>query len=186
MQVADAVERCLNGDRAAYEQVVVAHGEQLVGVLLRLLGNVEDARDVAQEAFVRAYQNLHRYDRRRPFKPWLFQIARNLAHNHLKARGRRPEGKLLGDGENALCTVPSETSSPVQAVLADERRAAVDRVLGRLRPEYREVLVLRYVGRLEYEEIAAALRIPVGTVKTWLNRAKGQFRKLADGTEIDE
>jgi RNA polymerase sigma-70 factor (ECF subfamily) len=184
MQVADAIARCLAGDKAAYQGVVAAHADQLVAILRPLVGSIDDARDLAQEAFVRAYVNLHRYDARRPFKPWLFRIARNLAYNHLSARKRRPEGRLDAHGETALGAMKSETRSPMVAVLEGERREAVEQVLSEMRPQYREVLVLRYMGRLEYEQIAETMGIPVGTVKTWLNRAKARFRDLARGGEI--
>ena len=184
MGVTHAITRCLAGDKAAYEEIVAAHGDRLVYVLSKLVGNIEDARDIAQETFVRAYLYLDRYDVRRPFEPWLYRIARNLAYNHLKARGRRAEGSLEHDSEMRLNTLVSETKSPEDDVLAHETRSEVDKVLLKMRGEFREVLMLRYMERMEYEEIAAAMAIPVGTVKTWLNRAKGQFRKLADGSDI--
>jgi len=192
MDVADAIARCLAGDASAYAAVVAAHGDTLVGVLRSLVGNVEDARDLAQETFVRAYRNLHRYDARRPFRPWLFRIGRNLAFNHLKARKRRPEGRLDDRGHetlaflssDALETGSAETNSPHRAVVQGEARSAIERVLAQLRPAYREVLVLRDMARLEYEESATTLEVPVGTVKTWLNRAKAQFRSLGEGIEV--
>ena len=81
-------------------------------------------------------------------------------------------------------TLESETKSPVDGVLESERRSAIGEVLLKLRPEFREVLTLRYMERLEYEEIAARMTIPIGTVKTWLNRAKEQFRRSAEGSDI--
>ncbi len=184
MEIAQAIARCLSGDKGAYEAVVNAHADRLVAVLSKLMGNVDDARDIAQEAFVRAYLHLDKYDINRPFEPWLYKIARNLAYNHLKLKGRRAEGWLELDGEFHLGRLESETKSPVDGVIDDERRSAVDRVLVRMRPEFREVLTLRYMERMEYEEIASVMGIPIGTMKTWLNRAKEQFRKLADGSEI--
>lgn len=184
MGITQAIARCLAGDKAAYEEIVSAHADRLVCVLSKLVGNIEDARDIAQETFVRAYLYLDKYDFRRPFEPWLYRIARNLAYNHLKARSRRAEGSLEPDGDSRLNAMVSETKSPEDGVLAHERVSEVDKVLMKMRTEFREVLMLRYMERMEYEEISAAMSIPIGTVKTWLNRAKEQFRKLADGSDI--
>jgi RNA polymerase sigma-70 factor (ECF subfamily) len=184
MQLAHAIERCIAGDRSAYQQVVAAHADGVFGLLRRLLGDAEDARDIAQETFVRAYQNLHRFDRRRPLKPWLLRIARNLAYNHLKARQRRAEGRTAADGHERLDRIAADQPSPAAEVLQRERQSALDQVLATLRPEFREVLLYRYMERLDYEEIAEVMGVPVGTVKTWLFRAKSQFRERATGREI--
>jgi len=183
MPLAHAIDLCLAGDRSAFAVVVAAHAESVRGLLRRLLGSAADAEDVAQDAFVRAYENLHRFDRRRPLKPWLLRIARNLAYNHLAASTRR--GEVVGEvGVRSETTAASEAASPASAVLEQEQRNAVDAVLVELRPEFREVLVYRYVERLDYEEIAAVMGVPIGTVKTWLFRAKEQFRERASGREI--
>ncbi len=184
MEVSDAIAKCRAGDKLAYEEIVAAHADRLVSVLHKLLGNLEDARDIAQETFVRAYLNLHRYDTSRPFEPWLYRIGRNLAYNHLKATGCRPLSVIDSDDSRIAETLPSETKSPVETVLDGERRDEVAKLLLNLRPEFREVLVLRYMERMEYEEIAVRMTIPIGTVKTWLNRAKEQFRKYAVRSEV--
>jgi RNA polymerase sigma-70 factor (ECF subfamily) len=184
MQLAHAIERCLAGDASAYQQVVAAHAEGVFGLLRRLLGDAEDARDIAQETFVRAYQNLHRFDARRPLRPWLLRIARNLAYNHLKSRQRRAEARATGDGSAQLERIAAEQPSPASEVMARQRQSALDEVLAALRPEFREVLLYRYMERLDYQEIAEVMGVPVGTVKTWLHRAKSQFRELARGQEI--
>ena len=184
MELTQAIERSMAGDRGAYEHVVVAHTQAVVGLLRRLLGNLEDAREVAQDTFVRAYQNLHRYDPHRPLKPWLLRIARNLAYNHLRAQQRHPGAASLQPERTEPDRLASETPSPISVVLQDEQRSAVDLILGSLRPEFREVLVYRYMERLDYDEIALVMGIPVGTVKTWRFRAKEQFRRQAEGREI--
>jgi RNA polymerase sigma-70 factor, ECF subfamily len=184
MDLGLAIERSTAGDRSAYAQVVVAHTRAVLGLLRRLLGNPEDARDVAQDTFVRAYRNLHRFDPARPLKPWLLRIARNLAYNHLKAQERQAGMRASQAAATEPDRLPSETSSPLAAVLQVEQRSAVDQILGSMRPEFREVLVYRYMERLDYDEIALVMDIPVGTVKTWLFRAKEQFRKHAEGREV--
>ena len=184
MNLTHAIERCLGGDKAAYEEVVASHSDKLVLTLCKLLGNIEDARDVAQDTFVKAYMNLHRFDTRRPFEPWLYRIARNQAYNLLKAKGRRPYGALDGSSEEWIIKLKSETKSPLAGVLESETQKEIEKVLSGMRPEFREILALRYMERLDYEEISKKMRIPVGTVKTWLNRAKTQFRKNAEGRDL--
>ncbi len=178
-----AIARCRSGDRSAYTEVVAAHADRLVAVLFRILGNLEDARDVAQETFARAFLNLDRYDERRPFEPWLYRIGRNLAYNHIEAKGRRIEGRVERASESRLGEVESPDSPPGDPIEAKEDRRQIEQVLAELRPEYREVLTLRYMEKLEYGEIAARMGVPIGTVRTWLNRAKSQFREAASGKE---
>jgi RNA polymerase sigma-70 factor (ECF subfamily) len=184
MDLSQAIARCRAGDRAAYDEVVAAHADRLVAMLSRLLGNLEDARDVAQETFVRAYLHLHRFDIRRPFEPWLYRIGRNLAYNHIRSAGRGEKTLDSQGNETSLNRVKSETKSPFEGVMESERHDNLEKILAELRPEFREVLTLRYMSMLDYEEIAARMEVPLGTVKTWLNRAKDQFRKFAEGKAI--
>ena len=184
MELVHAIDRCLAGDPSAYEVVVRAHADALTGLLRRLVGNAEDARELTQETFVRAFRNLHRFDRRRPLKPWLFRIGRNLAYNFLDARKRAPGLAGSDDAQADLINVPDAEPSPASSVAAKEQRHAVDEVLRTLRPEFREVLVYRYLERMDHDEIAEVMGVPVGTVKTWLHRAKAQFRKHSEGREL--
>src|SRR5512137_1054974 len=123
MQLDHAITQSIAGDRAAYEHVVVAHAEAVVGLLRRLLGNLEDARDVAQDTFVRAYLNLHRYDPGRPLKPWLLRIARNLAYNHIRAQQRSRAAGTGPAAETEPDRLASDTPSPASVVLQDEQRS---------------------------------------------------------------
>ena len=179
MEYREAIAKCLAGDTTAYAVVVSAFADPLAALLRRLLGNEEDVRDVVQEAFIRAYVNLHRYDPDRPFEPWLYRIARNLAYNHLKSRGRRRERSLHHEESRSQVEPEAPAAAPEDPLLRRERKDEVREVLRRLRPEYREVLTLRYLARLEYDAVAQRMGVPVGTVKTWLNRAKKAFREQA-------
>jgi RNA polymerase sigma-70 factor (ECF subfamily) len=184
MELTHAIARSRAGDKAAYEEVVSCYANRLVRLLHRVLGNIEDARDIAQETFVRAFLNLHRYDLQRPFEPWLYRIARNLAFNHLKAIGRRLESRMDLSNDQPLERIEGDQSSPLKGLIDGERKSDIHGILSAMRPVYREVLTLRYMAKLEYEDIAARMSIPRGTVKTWLNRAKEQFRELARGSDL--
>lgn len=168
------------GDKAAYGRVVAACADRLVAVLTRVVGNQEDARDIAQDTFVRIYRHLEKFDHTKPFEPWLYRVGRNLAYNHLRSVMRRRE-KLTDVGSDFLVDeMKSETKSPIDDVLDKERQYNIDGVLARMRPAFREVMTLRYMLKLEYDEIARRMEVPIGTIKTWLNRAKEQFRRLAE------
>lgn len=182
MGLSQAIGKCRAGDASAFAEVVAAHADRLTAMLYRLLGDIEDARDVAQETFIRAHANLHRYDPARPFEPWLYRIGRNLAYNQLEARGRRLEGRVERESGVAIEGVVGG-DAPDLGVARSERRDRIDAVLAGMRAEYREVLSLRYMLHLEYGDIAARLRVPIGTVRTWLNRAKKEFREAVAGKE---
>ena len=141
---------------------------QVFGLCLRMLGNRQDAEDMAQESFVRALRSLHRWDPRREFKPWLLSIAGNRCRTLLAKRQRRP--RSVADVEHVADRRP-----PAEGyyILAEE----VDQALAGLRTEYRHAFLLFHEQQLSYAELAAALNCPVGTAKTWVHRAR---MELAD------
>ena len=161
------VARCLKGDTGAFETLVRRYQQVLFTVALRLTGNVEDARDVAQNAFVRAFLRLETYDPSRKFFSWLYRIAVNEG---LNARRDRREHEVLEDTAQAPPghdpVERGETSRRVQAALLA------------LTKEYREVIVMRYFGELTYEEIADAIGIPEKTVKSRLFSARQRLGEI--------
>lgn len=177
------VAQALAGDDRAFAQLMRRHHAPLLGLLRRLLRNPEDAEDVLQETFLRAYRFLHRFDRSRPFGPWLTRIGVNLARDRLAQRARRREISLdegpAGDG--------TEGGEPFAgAWLADEGTlreveerhlvAATRRALAELPDEQRLVLEMRLLAEMSYAEIAAALAIPIGTVMSRLSRGRRQIQ----------
>ena len=152
---ADAVERLI----ARYQGVVLA-------LCLRMLGHRQDAEDVVQETFLRAIRGLSGFDADRPLRPWLLGIAANRCRTALGRRGRRP---LLAD---ALADRPDPRPSLADP---DDVAGELNRALALLRPEYRAVVVLYHEQNLSYEDIGAALDRPVGTIKTWLHRARAEL-----------
>jgi RNA polymerase sigma-70 factor (ECF subfamily) len=156
------VTRCLAGQPDAARALVERFQSDVLAVCRRLLNNQHDAEDAAQETFARVFRSLARWDGARPLKPWVIGIAVNRCRTALGKRTKRPE--LADYLHDAPDTRPADDS----AETAREIRAAVDA----LRPEYREVFVLFHEQNLPYEEIAEAVGRPVGTVKTWLHRAR--------------
>lgn len=162
------VERCLGGDQAAMVALVERFQGLVFGLCYRMLGQRQDAEDAAQETFVRALKSLHRWDRTRAIEPWLLAIAGNRCRTALAARRRRP----LADA--AVELIADDTPDRQAADnLAEEVRLA----LTALRPEYCQAFVLFHEHELSYADIAAALDVPLGTIKTWVHRAR---RELID------
>jgi RNA polymerase sigma-70 factor (ECF subfamily) len=156
------VRRCLRGEAEAVQALVERLQPDVFGLCVRLLGHRQDAEDVTQEVFLRVFRSLRRWDPARPLKPWVMGIAVNRCRTWMAQRARRPEPV---DYLQDTAAAPAADDS---AELVGEIRAA----LGDLRPEYRAVFVLFHQQGQPYEDIAAALGRPVGTVKTWLHRAR--------------
>ena len=156
------VRRCLRGDAEAVQTLVDRFQAEVFGLCVRLLGHRHDAEDVTQEVFLRVFRSLRRWDAKRPLKPWIMGIAVNRCRTWMAQRARRPD---LVDYLHDTAPSPAPDDS---AELVSEIQAA----LGELRLEYRSVFVLFHEHGQPYEEIAEALDRPVGTIKTWLHRAR--------------
>lgn len=139
---------------------------QVFGLCYRMLGQRQDAEDAAQETFLRVLRNLHRWDATRDFEPWLLAIAGNRCRTALASRRRRPQPESLVDQ-----TADDAPDQKVAGHLAEE----VDLALAALRDEYRQAFVLFYEHELSYGEIATAMEVPLGTVKTWVHRARREL-----------
>jgi RNA polymerase sigma-70 factor (ECF subfamily) len=159
---ATLVRRCLAGDPAATREMVERFQTDVFAVCLRFLGHRHDAEDVAQEVFLRVFRSLRRWDDARPLRPWVLGIAVNRCRTFASQRGKRPD---LAD---YLHETADHRPRDDSAELSRELYAAVDD----LRTDYREVFVLFHEHGRPYEEIAEAVGRPVGTVKTWLHRAR--------------
>jgi RNA polymerase sigma-70 factor (ECF subfamily) len=159
---AGLVQQCLRGEPDALRALVGRFQADVYGLCVRLLGHRHDAEDVTQEVFLRVFRSLRRWDKERPLKPWIVAITVNRCRTWLTQRARRPElVNYLQD------TVPSPPPDDAAELLRELQAALLE-----LRPEYRAVFVLFHEHGQPYEEIAAALERPVGTVKTWLHRAR--------------
>jgi len=167
----DCVARCLSGDQEAFEPLVSRYERVLFRVAFRLTGEYEDARDVTQNAFVKAFEQLHRYDGKRKFFSWLYRIAVNECLN--LRRSRRPQ-QALQDGFEGADT----HRGPFEAFAQVEARSRIDRAMAQLSLEYREVIALRHFADLSYEEMADAIGVPEKTVKSRLFSARQKLAGL--------
>jgi RNA polymerase sigma-70 factor (ECF subfamily) len=167
-ELKNLVRQCLTGDQRAMLALVERFQGQVYGLCFRMLGQRQDAEDAAQETFVRVLKNLHRWDPDRAFQPWLLTIAGNRCRTALAARRRRPATEL----KEELIADP-EPDHEAGRQLAEEMHLA----LAYLRPDYRQAFLLFHEHELSYGEIAETLAVPLGTIKTWVHRAR---RELID------
>jgi RNA polymerase sigma-70 factor (ECF subfamily) len=156
------VQRCLEGDQAAYEPIVRRYQRVLFNVALRMLGDYAAADDATQNAFISAYRKLASFDPNRRFFSWIYRILVNECLND--RRSRRPFEPIWADA--------AMVGSPADDLETSERRRAVQTAIRDLPPDYREVVVLRHFGGLSYDEIADAVGVPAKTVKSRLHTAR--------------
>jgi RNA polymerase sigma-70 factor (ECF subfamily) len=172
------VSATLAGELGAFELLVARHRDVVQRIAARVVGR-EEADDVTQETFLRAYHRLHRFRGESLFRTWLLQIAHNTALN--TARKRRPE-PVADDAEE---THDPRARGPVTQLEDRERRDRLELKLSELREEHRAVLVLRDLEGLPYEEIAAVTRTPVGSVKGRLHRARNELIEIMRHNSYD-
>jgi RNA polymerase sigma-70 factor (ECF subfamily) len=174
------------GDKAAFARLVEKHKSSVYGLCYRLVGSPDEARDAAQEAFVRAYTSIRDFDPRQPFAAWVLRIARNHCIDLL--RRRRPTLALVPEnrGESLDPGVAPEPADHFamggeQALQEREAQRDLDKAIASLPNRYREVIALFHVQHKSYADIASTLGVPMGTVMTWLHRARKELRqKLAE------
>ncbi len=166
------------GDKQAFGRLVDRHKRSVFGLCLRLLRHTEDARDAAQETFVRAFAALETYDPALPFAPWLLRIARNHCLDVTRRRGSRPAEVALDAADGGAPELPDRAAAPADETVAARQQAGrLEDAVAALPPRYREVVPLVHVEHLSYKEIARTMDVPIGTVMTWLHRARARLRQ---------
>jgi RNA polymerase sigma-70 factor (ECF subfamily) len=162
------VRRCLTGDAEALRTLVETYQGSVFGLCFRMVRHRQDAEDITQEVLVRAVRSLRSWDRKRPLRPWILAIAANRCRTHLAKQVQRPLPV------EHLADLPDERPPERDKDLAAE----LDVAIAALRPEYRLVVVMYHEQELPYEEISEVIGRPVGTVKTWLHRARAEMAKF--------
>ena len=174
-QEAAIVRKVLGGDANAFETLVLEYEKNVYNIALRMTGNSEDAADMTQEAFIKAYNSLQSFRGDSKFSVWLYRIVSNVCLDFLRSRNRRPTVSLSvedDEGEDAQLDVADESQSPELLLDRKLTRESVRRGLDSLPPDYRQILLLREIQGLSYDEIAQALGLEVGTVKSRIFRAR--------------
>ena len=177
------VRACQKGDPDAFETLVERHQKKMLNIAFRMMGDYHEACDVTQEAFIAAYKSMKQFKAESRFSTWLYRIVVNHSKNRLKQlshTAKRENVSIDESGEikveGALCQSSADDTNPGARMEQREREAQVQKCITSLDEEYREVLVLRDIQGFSYEEIRDILKIPDGTVKSRLSRARNALK----------
>ncbi|HOX26588.1 MAG TPA: sigma-70 family RNA polymerase sigma factor [Candidatus Krumholzibacteria bacterium] len=182
------IRRCKLGEEDAFQEILARYRAPIYNLCWRMTRNDEDARDLAQEIFIKTFTLLDRFDEQFAFSSWLFRIATNHCIDHLRRHRLRflsVERDGGGDDEEAEMQIAAVGPEPDVEL---ERREALERleeVIGELPPHYRVITLLRHDQQLSYEEIAESLRLPLGTVKARIHRARNMIQQLLAARKYD-
>jgi RNA polymerase sigma-70 factor (ECF subfamily) len=174
----DLIVRAVAGEDDCFDELVRRYHRQIASFIFRMVGNRETALDLTQEVFIKVYASLGRYRPEFKFSTWIYKIASNTAIDHLRRSSVAVSSLQLAgeDGEFEL-QIPASGPSPERALERSERSAQIEEVISQLPPRYRELIVLRHVSELGYDEIADVTGLPLGTVKNRIFRAREAMRK---------
>lgn len=180
----ELVARAQTGSEKAYRELLGRYQRPVFSIIYRMIRDRELAEDLAQETFVRVFNNIDRYDPRFKFSSWIFKIATNLTIDHIR---RKELNTVSIDGsrnavtsdqiEATSITIASTDENPEELLEAKQLGAEIEDAIGKLRPEYRAAILLRHVDGREYQEIAEILSLPLGTVKTYIHRGRNELRE---------
>ncbi len=178
----ELIKQFQEGNLYAYDMIVQRYKDQLLNFAFRFLGSIEEAQDVVQETFLRLYQNKHAYRRIAKFSTWIYTIAGNLAKTELRKRKRRKLVSIsdlsFDEREYEIKDVQANIERDVDGSLKEE---IIQRAIDELPPRFRQIIILRDIQELSYEEVGAIMKIPLGTVKSRVNRARLKLQaKLED------
>lgn len=181
MDERQVIRRVLDGDQEAFAELVTAYEKQVYNLCLRMCGNPEDARDLSQEAFVKAWRGLQFYQFEAAFSTWLYRLTSNVCIDFLRRKKREPQTMPPLQNENGEDVEPEVADShpdPEEQLLHRERQSQIVWAMGQLEPEFRQVLTLRVIQELSYEQIAEIMELKAGTVKSRIARARWKLKKI--------
>jgi RNA polymerase sigma-70 factor (ECF subfamily) len=172
-------ERAKRGDREAFAELIEIYKDKIFQLAYRMVGNRQDAEDIAQETFLRVYANLHNYDDSYKFSTWIYRIATNLCID--RGRKKRPDFSLdeeieSGQGMDWYSRLSSNDKTPEEKLVTQELQETVQDAISHLAPKYRSIMILRYIEDLSLQEISDVLKLPVTTIKTRIHRGREALR----------
>ena len=174
------VRRFLNGDGDAFNRLIEICTPRAYAIALRMMGNRDEAQDVTQEAFLRAFQAIGKFRADASFPTWLYRIVINVCHDELARRKRRPSPMsdfIRDDDSEMLPEASSPTPGPHEMIIRQQQQQALSQAISSLPEIYRAVIILHDVEGMQYDEIASVLRTNLGTVKSRVNRARNILRE---------
>lgn len=184
------VRRCVGGDSVAWEEIVRAHNRRVYNICYRFTNSPDDAEDLTQDVFIKVYRTLSSYDLEKgAFTTWLTTVTRNLLVDHFRrskqdrmtdsmdaSPSNEEDSPTLGD------TIQDRSHTPDEAFTAKEKQKLVQQALQKLSPDLREAVILRDLQDMDYKEIAIALKVPEGTVKSRINRGRTELARILSRT----
>jgi RNA polymerase sigma-70 factor, ECF subfamily len=186
---ADVVALALEGKDAAHRELIKRYERPVFSLIFRMVRDRELSEDLTQDTFVKVLSHLDRYRTDFKFSSWLFKIANNVAIDHLRRRqldtvsiDGSPHAVTAEAVEASRFDVSDDSENALEEMEAKELGSAIERAISLLRPEYRSCILLRHVEGRSYEEIASTLDLPLGTVKTYIHRARHELRRALEHT----
>ena len=185
----DVVRHAVQGREAAYRELIRRYQRPVFSLVYRMVRDRELAEDLAQETFIKVLKAIDSYRPEYKFSSWIFKIANNAAIDHLRRRGLNtlsldgsPHAESADAIEATTLQIGDGAESQLEEVASRELGAQIEAAIGQLRPEYRSCIILRHIDGRPYEEIAELLDLPLGTVKTYIHRARNELRILLAAT----
>jgi len=185
---ADLAALAREGREPAFRELVRRYERPVFSLIFRMVRDRETAEDLAQETFIKILNHIDRYRPEFKFSSWLFKIANNLTIDHLRKRQLKtisidgsPHAATAAEVEASTFDVEARGESALEEMESKELGGAIEKAIAKLRPEYRACILLRHVEDRSYEEIAATLDLPLGTVKTYIHRARHELREALSG-----
>lgn len=181
----ELLKRAQAGDQGAFSLLVSQHQSRLFASVYRIVGHMEDAQDVVQEAFLNSFLSLRQFKGDSRFFTWIYRIALNVAISHRRKSMNRLNARMLTIDDPEGGVIPSGSGTPADAgMIANDDARRVHAALDRLNPEHRAVLVMKDMEEMRYEAMAEILEIPIGTVRSRLHRARLELRNILESLEL--
>lgn len=177
----DLIRKAKQGDMHAFEELILKHEKIVYNVALRMMNHGEDAKDISQEVFLKAYRSLSNFDERSAFSTWLYRITHNTCIDEMRKRKGKQSYSLEEELENEEGSmqrqIADEGDTPEESLLREEQKSEILQALDNLSAEHKAAIILRDVKGLSYEEIAEILELSLGTVKSRISRGRNQLKK---------